>query len=339
MYLFFVDVHVYLYISLHSQIGDVFLVNLRGLYRQIMQYGLILAWGFCVGKLLYNGSHKNAMRILGILAMDALLRLFDLYDEDAGRRAEAIAALKEGFGLLIPTIPAMIVWAIVTAVAMIAAGLSPFYVLLINLLVYAGSAQLAVLSMLVLGAHLPLIWLTAFVVNLRFVVFSGTTKPFFRGLPLRFRLLYGFLTGDVPLMVFLNHFKHTPSDAVQGADVRQKGVFIGLGLANWVAWQAGVVVGIALASMIPNDWGLSLVAALTLLVLIVKMVDSWPALAGCIAAALTAIFLHDLPNKLWVFCAIVVGVLVAMLAETIGPKFWPSNWPKRVHNKEVVEDT
>ena len=35
-------------------------------------------------------------------------------------------------------------------------------------------------------------FLTAFIVNLRFVVFSGTTKPFSRVLPLRFRLLYGF---------------------------------------------------------------------------------------------------------------------------------------------------
>ncbi len=278
------------------------------------------------------------MSVWGLI-MDALLRLFGLYDEDERRRAEATAAVREGFRLLFPTIPAMIVWAVVTAVAMAAAGLSPFYVLLINVLVYAGSAQLAVLSMLALGAHLPLIWLTAFVVNLRFVVFSGTTKPFFRSLPLRFRLLYGFLTGDVPLMVFLNRFNHTPADSVLGADLHQKGVFIGLSLANWVAWQAGVVLGIALASMIPNDWGLSLVAALTLLILIVKMVDNWPALTGCVVAALTAVFLHDLPNKLWVFCAIVVGVVAAVLAETIGPKLWPKNWPKRIHEHEVLEDT
>lgn len=273
------------------------------------------------------------------LMMNVLLRWFGLYDEDARRRAEAVAAVREGFRLLFPTIPAMIVWAVVTAVAMVAAGLSPFYVVLINVLVYAGSAQLAVLSMLVLGAHLPLIWLTAFLVNLRFVVFSGTTKPFFRALPLRFRLLYGFLTGDVPLMVFLNRFKHAPADPISGADLHQKGVFIGLSLANWVAWQAGVVAGIALASMIPNDWGLSLVAALTLLILIVKMVDNWPALIGCVVAALTAVFLHDLPNKLWVFCAIVVGVIAAVLAEVVGPKVWPRHWPKRIHEHEVLEDT
>ena len=271
--------------------------------------------------------------------MKWLLKFFGLYDPDDSQNVIATTSLREGMRLLAPTIPAMLIWAIVTAIAMMAAGLSPIYVLLINLLVYAGSAQLAVLSMLVVGAHLPLIWLTAFIVNLRFVVFSAATKPFFRQLPLYLRLLYGFLTGDVPLMVFLNHFKHTPADSVTGADLHQKGVFIGLSLANWLAWQAGIILGILLANVIPSNWGMTLVAALTLLVLIVKMVDNWPALIGCIVAALSAVLLHDLPNKLWVFCAIVLGVVVAVLAETLGSKIWPKNWPKRIHAKEHLEDT
>ena len=274
--------------------------------------------------------------------MDALLRLFHLDQQDTNSEAERTqvkAWLREGFAMLLPTIPAMLVWAIVTAVAMVAAGLPAGYVILINWLVYAGSAQLAVLSMLVLGASLPLILLTAFIVNLRFVVFSGTTKPFFRGLPLRFRLLYGFLTGDVPLMIFLNRFKNGPADARMGADVQQKAIFIGLGLANLVAWQIGVLLGVVLASFVPSDWGLALVASLTLLILIVKMVDNWPALAGCVASSLTAVFLHGLPNKLWDVCAIVVGVVVAMFAEIIGPKLWPQGWPKRIHERETLEDT
>lgn len=274
--------------------------------------------------------------------MDALLRFFNLYDQSTtseAERAQAKAWLREGFAMLLPTVPAMLVWAVVTAVAMVAAGLPAGYVVLINWLVYAGSAQLAVLSMLVLGASLPLIFLTAFIVNLRFVVFSGTTKPFFRVLPLRFRLLYGFLTGDVPLMIFLNRFKQGPANAITGADVQQKAIFIGLGLANFVAWQIGVLLGVVLASFVPSDWGLALVASLTLLILIVKMVDNWPALAGCVASSLTAVFLHGLPNKLWVFCAIVVGVAVAMFAEVVGPKLWPKAWPKRIHERETLEDT
>ena len=40
------------------------------------------------------------------------------------------------------------------------------------------------------------------------------------------------------------------------------------------------------------------------------MVDNWAGVAGCVVAALTAVYFHDLPNKLWVLVAIVVGVAV-----------------------------
>ena len=271
--------------------------------------------------------------------MDAFLRFFNLQTHNPAEREQTTAWLREGSRTILPALPAIFVWAVVTAVAMVAAGLPAGYVVVINWLAYAGSAQLAVLSMLVMGANIPLILVTAFVVNLRFVVFSGSTKAFFRPFALRHRLRYGFLTGDVPLILFLNHFKDLPPDPIRGANLHQKSIYIGLAVTNLIVWQVGVLVGVVLASFIPNDWGLSLVASLTLLVLIVKMVDNWAALFGCVAAALTAVFLHDLPNKLWVFCAIVVGVVVAVCAEIFGARFWPKNWPTRIHKKEYLEDT
>ena len=60
-------------------------------------------------------------------------------------------------------------------------------------------------------------------------------------------------------------------------------------------------------------------AALTLLILIIKMVDNWAGVAGCVVAALTAVYFHDLPNKLWVLVAIVIGVAVALIVERFLP--------------------
>ena len=65
--------------------------------------------------------------------MDALLRFFNLYDQSTtseAERAQAKAWLREGFAMLLPTVPAMLVWAVVTAVAMVAAGLPAGYVVL-----------------------------------------------------------------------------------------------------------------------------------------------------------------------------------------------------------------
>lgn len=266
--------------------------------------------------------------------MDGLLRILNLPRQDASERARLKACMREGANVFAPSASAMLIWAVVTAAAMVGVGLSPIYVLLINATVYAASAQLAVLSMLMLGAgavSMPMIWLTAFVVNLRFVFFSGSIKPFFRHLPLRIRLLYGFLNTDLTLMVFLNHFK---GQKEAPATSEQQALFFGLTASCYVVWQTGSLLGVLLAAVVPKDWGLSLAASLTMLVLIVKMVDNWAGLLGCVSAALTAVFVHDLPHKLWVVCAIAVGVTVAVLAET-----WFPSKQLRLHEREVVEET
>ena len=52
-------------------------------------------------------------------------------------------------------------WGLVTGVAMVKTGMPVALALLMSLLVYAGSAQLAVLPLLAVGAPLWVVWLTA----------------------------------------------------------------------------------------------------------------------------------------------------------------------------------
>jgi predicted branched-subunit amino acid permease len=63
-------------------------------------------------------------------------------------------------------------WAFMTGVAMIKSGMSLTEAVLMSLLVFAGSAQLAAIPLIVAGAPLWVIFATAFCVNLRFMVFS-----------------------------------------------------------------------------------------------------------------------------------------------------------------------
>ena len=82
-------------------------------------------------------------------------------------------------------------WGLVTGVAMVKTGMPVALALLMSLLVYAGSAQLAVLPLLAVGAPLWVVWLTAACVNLRFVIFSNMWRSYFAPLPLRQRLTLG----------------------------------------------------------------------------------------------------------------------------------------------------
>lgn len=256
-----------------------------------------------------------------------------------GERSEASlaitkAAFIDGGKTLAPTVPAFIIWAVVTAVAMVGAGLSPFDVILINLIVFAASAQLTVLSMLMLHAPMPIMWLAAMAVNLRFVIFSAGIRPYFRHLSLPRRLIYGFLNGDISSMLFTHRYRDTPPAP---ATVEQNAFFMGMGLINYVMWQVGTVFGVLFASAVPNEWGLKLAAALTLLVLVIKAVDHWAGVAGATVSALVAVSFQFLPYKLWVVAAIISGVAVAMLVEFVLPNAYLKAAARRASAKVEVE--
>jgi predicted branched-subunit amino acid permease len=251
--------------------------------------------------------------------MNKLCRLFGVKLDGHAQKLEFDAAMREGVQTIGGTIPATLIWAVVTAAAMIGAGMPPAYVVLTNLVVYAASAQLAALAMLIAGAPMVMIWLTACVVNLRFVIFSAALKPYFHHLPLKHRWLYGFLNGDINSMLFNHRYRQ---EVPAKATVQQTGFFLGMALTNYVAWQIGTVAGVLLASLIPSEWGLKLAAALTLLVLVIKIVDHWAAVVGCVVTALVALSFRFLPFNLWIFVAIIVGVGAALTVETV----WPNGY-------------
>ena len=113
---------------------------------------------------------------------------------------------------------------------MVKSGMSVPVALLMSILVYAGSAQLAVIPLLAVGAPLWVVWLTAACVNLRFVIFSSMWRSYFQHLPLRQRLAIGYFSGDVIFVAFMKRF------AAPGLR-RSRCPFLGAACVNWLAWQ------------------------------------------------------------------------------------------------------
>jgi hypothetical protein len=87
-----------------------------------------------------------------------------------------------------PLAPGIAAWGLMTGVAMVKSGLSIPVALVMSLLVFAGSAQLAVIPLLAAGAPVWLLWATAACVNLRFLILSTQWRPYFGVLPRVFEL-------------------------------------------------------------------------------------------------------------------------------------------------------
>lgn len=210
---------------------------------------------------------------------------------------------------LLPAALGMAAWALVTGVAMVKSGLSVPVAIVMSLLVYAGSAQLSVLPLLAAGAPLWVVWLTAFCVNMRFVIFSSMWRSYFAALPRWQRLRLGYFSGDV---IFVGFMKRFPAPEPQPG---QQAYFWGAALANWVAWQLPSIAGIVLAHTIPLSWGLGFAGVLALLGILLSMVNDRPTWVATATAATAAIACFALPLKMNILVAIAAAVAVGLMAE------------------------
>lgn len=221
------------------------------------------------------------------------------------------AAYRAGIKAMTPLTPAITVWGIVTGVAMVNAGITIPAALLMTFTVFAGSAQLAVMPLLATGTPLPIVWVTALLVNLRFVIFAAASRRSFMHLPWPQRLLASYLNGDLGFALFSRKF----ATADHHGNPEQWGYFYGLNALNWVVWQAGSVIGFLVGGLMPTDWGFELAAYLALAAVLIPMVQRLPAVAGIVSTAAVAVAAVGLPMRLGLLLAVLVGVTIALLGE------------------------
>jgi predicted branched-subunit amino acid permease len=200
-----------------------------------------------------------------------------------------------------------------TGVAMMNSGLSLFEALLMGVIVFAGSSQLAAIPLISAGAPMWVVLATGVCVNLRFVVFSAHMRPYLMHLPLWQRLVTGYLTADLSYVQFTRRYPHHGGTAEQV--LAQQAYLAGNCGVNWVSWVGCSVVGVLLAGLIPTAWGLGFAGILALLGILFSLASSslrWVS-AGVAGSAAVAAF--ALPFKLNILVAIAAAVAMCLLLE------------------------
>jgi predicted branched-subunit amino acid permease len=218
-------------------------------------------------------------------------------------------AWREGFKTGLPTLFGIGAWGLVVGIAMVKTGLTAWQATGMTLLVFAGSAQLASLPLIAAAAPIWVIFATALVVNLRFVIFSALLGPHFAHLPWKQRFLLGYISGDMTVAMFLQRYPSV--ERVAGKLSYLKGLMV----PNWFAWQAGSLVGIFLGSAIPTEWGLGFAGTLAILCIMIPLIINNAALCGVVVALVISVLAYGLPYKLGLLLAVVVGMVTSMFVE------------------------
>lgn len=212
-----------------------------------------------------------------------------------------------------PTVFGVAAWGLVVGVAMVKAGLTLYQALGMTLIVFAGTAQLAALPLIAAQAPLWVIFATAFVINLRFLIFSALVAPRFAHLGWRLRGTLGFFTGDVTVALFTQKYPaywNSPQEAKEQTDYLK-----GLVIPNWFAWQVGSILGILLGSQVPLGWGLGFAGTLAIVCVLLPLIQNKAAVVGVFIAGTIALVTYQIPYKLGMLLAVFIGIASAMAVE------------------------
>ncbi len=231
---------------------------------------------------------------------------------DIREKAEFRAALKASAA----TMPGIFAWGLVSGMAMVKSGLTLWQALGMSFFVFAGSAQLAALPLIAAAAPEWVVFVTAMVVNLRFVIFAAAVGPHFAHLKWYQRLWYGYFNADIAMGFFPQRFPietmHQPAGKL--------GYYTGICYSNWWVWQTSAVIGILLASQIPESWGVGFAGTLALLAVLIPMTINRAALGGVVVAGIVAVAAAGFPYRLGLLVAVIAGMIVAMLIDTMMEK-------------------
>ena len=209
--------------------------------------------------------------------------------------------------------PGIAAWGLMTGVAMVKSGMGVVESLLMALLVFAGSSQLAATPLIIAGAPSWVILATAFCVNLRFVVFSLHLRPYLAHLPVWERMAHGYFTADMSYVLFTRKFPHPSADAA--GRKAQEAYLAGNDLVNWIAWVGSSVLGVGLANLVPQSWGLGFAGILCLVGILCSLATTRLRLVSAGMAGLVGIVAYALPLKLNIVVAIAAAVTLCMTLE------------------------
>lgn len=195
---------------------------------------------------------------------------------------------REGTQAAVPIMLGYLGIGFATGIIGITAGLSILEIAIMSLLMYAGSSQMMLISLIAMGAPLPVMISTVFIMNIRYLLLSMNVAPHFRQYSYLQNIFIGALLTDETFS--LVNLKYSKNETVSLAWMN------GLNIAAYIAWGLATTLGAILGKLIPNPAVFGLDFALTAMFI-----------------ALLTLQIEALPKKMYRKISIVITAVAGMM--------------------------
>ena len=215
----------------------------------------------------------------------------------------------EGVRAEIPLLIGVFPFGMIYGALALNAGLSKAASQMMSSIVFAGSAQFVTAQLVHDAAPGFVIILTIAVVNLRHMLYSASLAPYLQHLPTRWKLILSYLLTDEAYAPTILKYEK------DGIHPFSHWFLFGAGLSLWTIWQISTAFGIFLGTAIPESWSLDFALPLTFIAMVVPTLKKCPTIAAAVSAGAIAILAYNLPFKLGIILAALVGIVVGTLME------------------------
>jgi 4-azaleucine resistance transporter AzlC len=219
------------------------------------------------------------------------------------------AGAKGALPILIGVIP----FAMISGVAAVSVGLTFFETVGISVLVFAGASQLVVFQLMSAGSPWIIMVLTAWVINLRFTMYSATLAPYLQKLSVGQKALLAYMLSDQAFGISLSHF-------VTNEKVSHRWFYFGAALTIWVTWQISAIIGALLGALVPASWGFDFAFPLSFMALMFGALRDHPTVIAALTGGVVAVLAKGLPYNTGLVLAISLGIAAGYLTESINTR-------------------
>lgn len=199
----------------------------------------------------------------------------------------------------IPLCLAVLPWGILAGSMAVSNGISALHSIAMSVFIFAGAAQLVTISMLAAGSGFLAICVTVFIITAQHLLYALILREDVSRMPAKQRLSVGFLLTDELFALAVGKNKHNYP------------YLIGVGLTFYVAWISFTVLGVVLASSIPNleNYHLDFSIVATFVAIVVPMIKRLSTLVGVVISLTLSLIL----NSQGVSGAMIISGLIGMI--------------------------
>lgn len=215
--------------------------------------------------------------------------------------------MRDVFPLVVGSIP----FGIIFGTLALNSGLSAAGTLAMSALVFAGAAQFIVVGMIATKTGWLLIVLTAFLVNLRHLLYAVSLVPYIKPLSQCWKISLAFLLTDEAFAVAIRRYE------AKTLSPFKHWYHLGAALFLYLNWQTCTLLGITVGRLIPNAaaWGLDFAMSVTFIGMTIPYLKTRPMGFAVAVSGVVSIIAAPLPHKLGLMVAAITGITAGVLSD------------------------